>query len=249
MSRLADIMKEKDAFYRNNYLSGISIDCVVFGYHEKSLKILLLKMKGAKKWGLPGGFVRKDLPIQEAASQILEERTGAKNIYLHQFKAFGNLNRSEDLYEGMSKELWFNDRFVSLGYYSLVNFKNVSPVVDDMSDECEWRDINDLPPLMMDHEQIFDEALIQLRRDLNYKPVGLNLLPEKFTMSELQKLYEIILDKELNRGNFYRKMTRYGILNKLDEIRKGGAHKSPNLYTFDLETYNKALENGLQESW
>ena len=85
--------------------------------------------------------------------------------------------------------------------------------------------------------------------DLNYKPVGLNLLPEKFTMPELQKLYEIILDKKLNRGNFYRKMTRYGILEKLNETRKGGAHKAPDLYKFDLEKYNSALENGLQESW
>ena len=220
-----------------------------FGYHEKSLKILLAKIKSATKWGLPGGFVRNDLPIQQAASQILEERTGAKNIYLHQFKAFGDLNRSDDLYVDVAEDLWVKKRFVSLGYYSLVNYKDVNPVVDEMSDKCEWKDIDDLPPLMMDHEQIFEEALLQLRRDLNYKPVGVNLLPEKFTMSELQKLYEIILGKELNRGNFYRKMTRYGILNKLDEIRKGGAHKSPNLYTFNLETYNKALENGLQESW
>ena len=173
----------------------------------------------------------------------------SQNIYLHQFKAFGDLNRSDDLYVDVAEDLWVKKRFVSLGYYSLVNYKDVNPVVDEMSDKCEWKDIDDLPPLMMDHEQIFEEALLQLRRDLNYKPVGVNLLPEKFTMSELQKLYEIILGKELNRGNFYRKMTRYGILNKLDEIRKGGAHKSPNLYTFNLETYNKALENGLQESW
>ena len=102
---------------------------------------------------------------------------------------------------------------------------------------------------MMDHEDIFNAALLQLRRDLNYKPVGYNLLPEKFTMPELQKLYEIILDKKLNRGNFYRKMTRYAILEKLNETRKGGAHKAPDLYKFDEEKYKAALANGLQESW
>ena len=102
---------------------------------------------------------------------------------------------------------------------------------------------------MMDHEEIFHTALLELRKGLNYRPVGLNLLPEKFTMPELQKLYEIILDKPLNRGNFYRKMTKYGILKKLKETRKGGAHKAPNLYNFNLEVYNEALENGFKEAW
>ena len=107
----------------------------------------------------------------------------------------------------------------------------------------------ELPALMMDHRAIFDKALIALRKQLNHKPIGYTLLPEKFTMPELQKLYEIILGKKLNRGNFYRKMLRYDILIKLDEIRKGGAHKAPDLYQFDLEKYHLALKNGFSEGW
>jgi hypothetical protein len=102
---------------------------------------------------------------------------------------------------------------------------------------------------MMDHRSIFDKALLTLRKELNYKPIGFNLLPEKFTMPELQKLYEIILGKKLNRGNFFRKMLRYDILIKLDESRKGGAHKAPDLYKFDIEKYQTALKDGLKEGW
>ena len=122
-------------------------------------------------------------------------------------------------------------------------------VVDEISDACEWKSINELPDLMMDHRYIFDKALITPRKQLNHKPIGYNLLPEKFTMPELQKLYEIILGKKLNRGNFYRKMLRYDILIKLDEIRKGGAHKAPDLYQFDTEKYQLALKNGFSEGW
>jgi hypothetical protein len=101
----------------------------------------------------------------------------------------------------------------------------------------------------MDHRRIYDKALEIMRKQLNSKPIGLNLLPEKFTMPELQKLYECILGKKLNRGNFYRKMLRYDILIKLDEIRKGGAHKSPDLYKFDIDKYKIALNVGLNEGW
>lgn len=100
----------------------------------------------------------------------------------------------------------------------------------------------------MDHREIVEKALLTLREAISYKPIGYNLLPEKFTLSELQKLYEIILGKELNRGNFYRKIKNLGILKKLDERRTGGAHKAPDLYSFDEESYAKALENGLS-SW
>jgi len=130
-----------------------------------------------------------------------------------------------------------------------VNYKNVIPIADPFSKACKWCDIKKLPDMMMDHQQIINEALIHLRRDSNDKPIGFNLLLQKFTLPELQKLYEIILNKELNRGNFYRKMTRYEILEKLNETRKGGAHKSPDLYSFHKEKYKAALENGLKEGW
>lgn len=122
-------------------------------------------------------------------------------------------------------------------------------MIDDVSNACEWVPIDEIQGFMMDHQNIFDHALISLRKQLNYKPIGYKLLPEEFTMPELQRLYEIILNKKLNRGNFYRKMIGYDILDKLDEPRKGGAHKAPNLYKFNLEKYNSALENGFKEGW
>lgn len=235
--------------YEKDFLPHISIDCVVFGFHESSLKVLFLKPVNSKKWGLPGGYVKKDEDIREGANRILQERTGAGEVYLKQFKTFGQTNRSEGFFQDLPDGTWHKRRFVTIGYYALIDYRSVNPVPDNFSEACEWKEIHHLPELMMDHQKIFEEALLQLRRDLNYFPVGLNLLPVKFTMPELQALYEVILGKQLNRGNFYRKMTRYGILIKLDETRKGGAHKAPDLYSFNLQKYELALEKGLQESW
>ncbi len=235
--------------YKENCLPSISIDCVVFGFHNATLKVLVTKLKGYDGWMLPGGYLYKNEDLQTSAQRILEERTGAKDIFLTQFKSFGAMKRSEIAFDEFPDDLWHKQRFLSIAFYALIDFESVCPVIDEFSDACEWKDINDLPEFIMDHKTILDKALVHLRRDLNYKPVGLNLLPEKFTMPELQRLYEVILGKELNRGNFYRKMKRYDILTKLDETRKGGAHKAPDLYSFNLETYERALENGFQESW
>ena len=231
------------------YMPHLSIDCVVFGFHDATLKVLVVRMKDYKLWALPGGYVLKTETLNEAASRILQQRTGAANIYLQQFRVFSDLNRSEGFFEEFEDTIWHKQRFLSIGFYALVDYSQVNLVVDDISDACEWKSIDELPELMMDHRIIFDKALVTLRKQLNHKPIGYNLLPEKFTMPELQKLYEIILGKKLNRGNFYRKMLRYDILVKLDEIRKGGAHKAPDLYQFDVEKYQLALKNGLSEGW
>lgn len=231
------------------YLPHLSIDCVVFGFHDNSLKVLVVKIKEEKLWALPGGYVLKTENLNEAANRILQERTGAANIYLQQFRVFSDLNRSEGFFENFDDTVWNKQRFLSIGFYALVDYSKVNLVMDVFSDACEWKAIDELPELMMDHRTIFDKALVTLRKQLNHKPIGYNLLPEKFTMPELQKLYEIILGKKLNRGNFYRKILRYDILEKLDEIRKGGAHKAPDLYKFDVEKYQMALKNGVSEGW
>ncbi|MBW2961500.1 NUDIX hydrolase [Mesonia aestuariivivens] len=247
--KLYNLLIKGSPILKKEFLPSISIDCVVFGFHDATLKVLLIKLLDATAWGLPGGYLKKEEDLAQGANRILKERTGANNIFLNQFKTYGKKNRSEDFFIDCPDDLWHKQRYISIAHYALIDYETVTPVIDEVSDACEWKKIDELPELMMDHQEIFNEALLQLRRDLNYKPVGLNLLPEKFTMPELQKLYEIILDKKLNRGNFYRKMTRYQILEKLDETRKGGAHKAPDLYKFNLENYNSALENGLQESW
>ncbi|MCC9138457.1 NUDIX domain-containing protein [Pontibacter silvestris] len=232
------------------YLLHVSIDCVVFGFHDFTLKVLLLKGLHDDSWALPGGYIGNEEDIDDSAIRTLKERTGAENIYLEQFRAFGSPNRSEHYFSEFPDTLWHKQRFVTIGYYALVDYTLVLPKPDSISSSCEWKDIENLPSLIMDHKYIIDQALTTLRMQLSHKPIGYSLLPDKFTMPELQKLYEIILGKKLNRGNFYRKMMGYDILDKLDESRKsGGAHKSPNLYRFNKEKYENALSNGLKESW
>jgi 8-oxo-dGTP diphosphatase len=231
------------------YLPHISLDCVLFGFHDAALKVLLLRLKDQDTWSLPGGYMEKEEELHAAAGRILFERTGAANIYLEQFRVFAALNRSESFFNDYPDTLWHKQRFISVGFYALVDYTQVEPVLDDLGEACEWKDVNDLPEMMMDHRAILNEALVTLRRQLNYKPIGMNLLQDEFTMPELQKLYEIILGKKLNRGNFYRKMMAYDILDKQEETRRGGAHKAPNLYKFNLEKYMAALQEGFKESW
>jgi len=257
---MAVFKKVEDVFLKGDkvFIPSVSIDCVIFGFHNNQLKVLLLKTLYAKEWALPGGFILKEEHVDDSAKRILEERTGLQDIFLQQFYTFGDPRRSDQVYaRQMLKELqidvstnnWLLQRFVSIGYYALVDFETVTPTRDFFSESCEWHDIHELPEMIMDHRAIVDEALLTLRMHLNYHPIGYNLLQEKFTMPELQKLYETILDQKLDRRNFQRKMVSYGILKKLRERRKGVAHKSPFLYIFDLKKYHKALKDGFQTTW
>lgn len=240
------------------YHPGLSVDCVIFGFHENELKVLLLKMKHTSKWALPGGFVLKEEHVDLAAIRVLENRTGLQNIFLQQFYTFGDPARHDheldlELFKQSGrdpvKEHWFLQRFVTVGYYALIEFSKADPRPDTLSDACEWKSIDDLPDMILDHRKILEKAHETIRFHLNYQPIGYNLLPAKFTMPELQKLYETILGKPLDRRNFQRKMLAYGILKDLGERRKGGAHKAPYLYSFDLKNYNAALKKGLKGSW
>ena len=229
------------------YVPHISVDTVIFGFNGDQLKVLLLKMKFNHQYFLPGGYMKKEENLESAAIRILRERTQLDKIFLQEFAVFSELNRSEEAFKDFPDDLWHKKRFISVGYYALVNHKDVSPIGDELSESCDWIFLDELESqnITMDHKQIIEKALNTLREQISYKPIGLNLLPEKFTLSELQKLYEAILGRTLNRGNFYRKIKNIGILKKLDEKRKGGAHKAPDLYTFDQENYFKILENGI----
>lgn len=229
------------------YVPHISVDTVIFGFNGDQLKVLLLKMKFNHQYFLPGGYMKKEENLESAAIRILRERTQLDKIFLQEFAVFSELNRSEETFKDFPDDLWHKKRFISVGYYALVNHKDVSPIGDELSESCDWIILDELESqnITMDHKQIIEKALNTLREQISYKPIGLNLLPEKFTLPELQKLYEAILGRTLNRGNFYRKIKNIGILKKLDEKRKGGAHKAPDLYTFDQENYFKILENGI----
>lgn len=242
----------------HGFLPSLSVDCVIFGFHENLLKVLLLKHRYLDKWALPGGFIYKDEPVDTAAYRVLKERTGLNEIFLQQFHVFGEPERSErefhleDLKKDgidVNEDHWILQRFVTIGYYALVEFSKVNLAYNSLSEKCIWWDIHEMPSLILDHRKILDTALATLQKQLNYQPIGHNLLPEKFTMPELQKLYETILDKKLDRRNFQRKILGFQIVRRLKETKKGVAHKAPYLYSFDLKKYHKALSQGLNDGW
>jgi 8-oxo-dGTP diphosphatase len=235
-------------------LPGISIDNVIFGFHENQLKVLLLQVVDKNIWMLPGGFVMKKEHIDEAAVRILKVRTGLDEIFLQQFYTFGQPERSgnEVLVKALKslnlkydKNHWALQRFVTVGYYALVEYAHVHPHPDEISQACTWHDLNKLPPLLLDHDAIIEKALGEMRLKLNFQPIGYNLLPQEFTMKNLQSLYETILGRVLDRGNFTRKILSYEILDRMEKHYSGGAHKAPYLYRFNKKKYFKALKSGL----
>ncbi|MBP1224260.1 NUDIX hydrolase [Flavobacterium sp. 1355] len=249
----------KDIVENNHrFQPGLSIDCVIFGFHDNQLKVLLIKVSDSGKWSLPGGFIPVDQDIDTAAVTVLNERTGLEGVFLRQFATFGKIKRNDrhfnkailDYFEiDEEKGKWLTQRFVTIGYYALVDFSKIVPNPVNTNEIVEWVDHKEVPELILDHKEILDKALNTLRIELNLMPVGYNLLPEKFTIPELQKLYETILDKKLDRRNFLRKITNIGILTKLDEKKNNVAHKAPNLYSFDKEKYDEVLKNGLNQGW
>jgi 8-oxo-dGTP diphosphatase len=237
--------------YGDRVIQQLSIDCVVFGFHENQLKVLLLKSKRLERWMLPGGFVLHEEDIDAAAQRILAIRTGIQNIYLELFSVFGKATRQfSEIHQAAmlawgyqpDPNHWICKRFVSIGYYALVDFSKVIPTADEFSAICDWFDISEIPKLAFDHMEIFQKALDQLRQNLDAKLVVFNLLPPTFTMNELQNVYETFLDKKLSRTNFQRKMLSLEILERVEKKFSGGAHKAPYLYRFDEKKGQAFLE-------
>ncbi len=223
------------------WLPGISVDCVIFGFHENSLKVLLLKFKNTPVWALAGGFVGPEEDVDQAAQRILAERTGLSDIFLEQFYTFGDLARNyravdehRDVNNAMGgspmKIDWMDQRFITIGYYALVDYSKVVVNPGGVSDASEWMDVSALPKLFLDHNRIVLKALESLRRNLDEKLVAFELLGDTFTMSDLQMVYETILGKRLVRTNFQRKILSLDILERIEKKYTGGAHKAPYLY-------------------
>jgi ADP-ribose pyrophosphatase YjhB (NUDIX family) len=240
------------------FMPSVSVDNVIFGFHENQLKVLLLQLKKNNKWKLPGGFIYKDEEIEDAAARILKIRTGLDKIFLQQFHVFGDSKRTpEQLVKEMFdiEEIRFTEqtnllqRYLTIGYYALVEYDKVKPHLDKVSIQCTWYELNNLPELLFDHRQIIEQALQTLRIQLNFQPIGYNLLPKEFTLKYLQSIYETILGRKLDRSNFNRKILSYGILVKKGKQYSGAAHKAPYLYSFNKKAYFKALENGLDKNF
>ena len=226
----------------DKFLPSVSIDCVIFGFHDGQIKVLLINFKSTHIWALPGGYIRIEEDMDEAASRILWERTAVQNIFLEQFHAFGHRERvcrdlQQTIFDALSIPLapnaWISQRFVSVGYYALVDFSKVLPNPDEHLEVCTWIGFDELPPLAFDHSAIVQKALTTLQSRLDHNIVGFNLLPDTFTMAELQSLYETILGKKLLRANFQRKMLGLEILKRVEKRFSGRAHKAPYLYRFD----------------
>ena len=224
-----------------DHITNIAYDSVIFGFSGKELKILLMKYHQTEIYALPGGFIRRNEDLYDAVKRGVRERTGLHDIYLEQFHAFGKLNRHNpdamrNILEanGLNPDpsYWLLDRFFSIAYYALLNYEDVHPKPDILSDSIEWYNIKDLPPLMQDHTEIVALALKTLRENLDRKLIGVNLLPEKFTMKELQTVHEAILDKKLRRTTFQRKMLSLEILERHEKRFTGEPHKAPCLYSF-----------------
>lgn len=236
-----------------NFLPGQSVDCVIIGYDNHELHVLVLKWKNLNVWSLPGGFISKEEDMNTAATSVLRDRTGLKFPYLDQFYTFGNKDRSSlDVdwkvfaklgIEAEAMKKWLGQRFITTGYFALVEINECNPQPDFLSDLCEWKPIRDLPELMLDHDLIIKKAINHIKIQINYLPIGISLLPESFTMKKLQKLYEAILDKELDRGNFQRKMLKLGIFIRQEKQLTGAANKAPYLYKFDKVKYEQMLKN------
>jgi 8-oxo-dGTP diphosphatase len=222
-------------------LPHVSVDCVVFGFHEDELKLLLLKWRNSSIWSLPGGYVGLRESLDAAARRVLRDRTSLRRMHLRQFHAFGGLNRHEGsslrrffrrLQIEPPTDTWPLHRVVSIGYYALVDYTRVRPKTDETSDACTWFPIADRPSLAFDHDDIVTHAMAAVRASLGAGTVGSKLLPERFTMPELQRLHEAVLGQKLDRRNFQKRMLERGNLQRLGECRTGGAHRAPHLYRF-----------------
>jgi ADP-ribose pyrophosphatase YjhB (NUDIX family) len=223
------------------HLPHVSVDCVIFGFHDKSLRVLLLKWRGLNLWVLPGGPVGFREAVDAAASRVLRQRAGLRRVHLRQFHAFGGLRRRERA--SLSRLLaaqrlppppvsWPFVRVVSIGYYALVDYEKVTPRADALSDTFTWVPVDDLPPLAFDHREIVERAKVALRASLDEPTTGATLLPPTFTMPELQRLHEAILGRTLDRRNFHKRMLERGGIARTAERRTGGPHRSPWLYRF-----------------
>lgn len=214
---------------------ALAVDCVVFGVDE-DLKVLLIQraiepFRG--RWALPGGFVQMTETLDEAARRELLEETGlTSKVYLEQLYTFGAVERDP------------RERVVSVAYVALVKLLDHRVQAATDAREAAWFSLSDLPPLAFDHETIVARGVERLRSKVRYAPVGFELLPPKFTLSALQRLYEVILEKPLDKRNFRKKVLGMGILVELDEVEQDVAHRAARLYSFDKKRYRELEREG-----
>lgn len=229
----------------------VSVDCVIFGFDFTNLNVLLIdrgrQVDADINFVLPGDLIYNDEDLDMAAMRVLHELTSLDDIFLEQFAAFGDPGRiaREKDQEWLKKTRKHPEaRVVTVGYYSLVKMDAYAPVPASFAQAVKWVPVQDIKELPFDHKEIFDKAFEHLQQKIRFKPIGFNLLPQKFTLGQLQRLYESILNKELDKRNFRRKMQKVGLLKQLNEKQIGVAHKPASYFSFDEETYQELVETG-----
>lgn len=214
---------------------SVTVDCVVFGLDEEDLKIILIERGGEPfkgRWALPGGFIQMEESLEQAAMRELKEETGVSNVYLEQLFTFGEPDRDP------------RDRVISVAYYALVNLRDHAIKAATDARSAAWFSVDDIPKLAFDHNRILDMALKRLRGKVRYEPVGFELLPQKFTLTQLQRMYEKILEQKIDKRNFRKKILSMNLLNELDEVQMDVAHRAARLYRFDEKKYRQLKEKG-----
>jgi len=243
------VINTQITFFMARIIPNISVDCVIFGFDSKQLNVLLVERKLLDEktnevliddWTLTGYHILEEEDFDTAAARILKKLSGLDNIYLEQFYAFGRIDR---LAKGKD-QLWlkhqhegFSDRIVTVGYYSLID--NTSVTLSLKERNVKWFPITELPELGFDHQEILEKALEKLRNKLRNEPIGFELLPEKFTISQLQRLYESILGQTLDRRNFRKKVMQMKYLIPLNEKQKDVKHKPAQLFLFSKDVYER----------
>lgn len=216
-------------------IDALTIDCLIFGFKKRELDILLVKhgegiSKG--KWALPGGWIKYNESIDAAAGRILNELTGVSNIFLEQLKAFGAVNR------------YPNRRVITVAYYALVKPENYTLHPGDTASDASWFKVSEVPTLPYDHPDILEAGLRYLKHKVRHEPIGFNLLPKKFTLLQLQELYEAILDDKLDKSNFRRKLLKMNFLEPCNEKQTAVSHRAATLFRFNKRTYDSLAEKG-----
>ncbi len=222
-----DLYQVKEKMY-------VATDCIIFGFHEGKLKLLVFKRRVEPlrgEWSLIGSFVRLDEDLEVAGKRVLKETTGLENLYMQQLRSYGKKDRDPGY------------RCISIAQYALIRIDEYDEqLVEEHG--AKWFEIDHLPLLVLDHNQMVHDALLQLKQNARYKPIGFELLPEKFTIPQLQTLYEAIYQRELDARNFRKKVLSLNVLEKLDEKDKSTSKRGAFLYKFNYENYQELLKSG-----